>query len=69
MDSIYDIGGTNGKDQSREKIIIRTSIVGIAANLCLAGFKAVIGLMCNSIVIVLDADTQTSPKGNHHSDE
>ena len=47
MDSIYDIGGTNGKDQSREKIIIRTSIVGIAANLCLAGFKAVIGLMCN----------------------
>ena len=64
MDSIYDIGGASGKDQSRERIIIRTSIVGIAANLCLAGFKAVIGLMCNSIVIVLDAVNNITDAGS-----
>ena len=40
---------------TREKTIIRTSIIGIIANVFLAGFKAVIGLMTNSIAIVLDA--------------
>lgn len=39
----------------RKKIIVRTSAVGIAANVLLAGFKAVIGLLSNSIAIVLDA--------------
>ena len=43
------------KGLSREKTIIRTSIIGIIANVFLAGFKAVIGLMTNSIAIVLDA--------------
>ena len=41
--------------QSRDKIIIRTSIVGIIANVFLAGFKAVIGLITGSIAIVMDA--------------
>ncbi|MBO4289606.1 MAG: cation diffusion facilitator family transporter, partial [Lachnospiraceae bacterium] len=41
--------------QSRDKVIVRTSIMGIAANLLLSGFKAVIGLLANSIAIVLDA--------------
>ena len=40
---------------SREKTIVKTSIIGIIANVFLAGFKAVIGLMTNSIAIVLDA--------------
>ena len=43
------------KDNDRGKIIIRTSIIGIVANVFLAAFKAVIGLMSNSIAIVLDA--------------
>ena len=43
------------KDISRDKVIIRTSVIGIVANAFLAGFKAVIGLLSNSIAIVLDA--------------
>lgn len=39
----------------REKVIIRTSILGIGANLVLVAFKAVIGLITNSIAILLDA--------------
>ena len=45
---------------SREKTIIKTSIIGIIANVFLAGFKAVIGLMTNSIAIVLDAVNNVS---------
>lgn len=44
-----------GEENSREKIIVRTSIIGIAANVFLASFKAVIGVMSNSIAITLDA--------------
>ena len=40
---------------NREQIIVRTSIIGILANLFLAGFKAVVGLAAGSIAIVLDA--------------
>lgn len=40
---------------SRDKKIIRTSIIGILANIFLAGFKAVVGLTSNSIAIVMDA--------------
>ena len=39
----------------RGRIIIRTSVIGILANLFLAGFKAAVGLLSNSIAIVLDA--------------
>ena len=39
----------------REKVIIKTSIKGIIANVFLATFKAVIGILSNSIAIVLDA--------------
>ena len=49
---------------SREKIIIRTSAIGIAANVFLAAFKAVIGLMTNSIAIVLDAVNNISDAGS-----
>lgn len=40
---------------TRDKTIIRTSIVGILANLFLVAFKAIIGLTANSIAIVMDA--------------
>ena len=49
---------------SREKTIIKTSVIGIIANVFLAGFKAVIGLMTNSIAIVLDAVNNISDAGS-----
>ena len=39
----------------REKTIIRTSLIGIGANIFLAAFKAFVGLLSNSIAIILDA--------------
>lgn len=41
--------------QSRDAGIVRTSVLGIVANVLLAAFKAAIGLAANSIAIVLDA--------------
>lgn len=52
------------KETSREKTIVKTSIIGIIANVFLAGFKAVIGLMTNSIAIVLDAVNNISDAGS-----
>lgn len=40
---------------NREKIIVKTSIIGIIANVLLATFKALVGLLSSSIAIVLDA--------------
>ena len=51
-------------DVSREKTIVRTSIIGIIANVLLATFKAVIGLMSHSIAIVLDAVNNISDAGS-----
>ena len=39
----------------REKTIVKTSVIGIVTNLLLVGFKAFVGLMSNSIAIILDA--------------
>ena len=50
--------------QTREKIIIKTSLIGIIANVFLAAFKAVVGLMSNSIAIVLDAVNNISDAGS-----
>ena len=48
--------GTDGKKKNkREQIIIRTSIIGIAANLLLSGFKSAVGFITGSIAIILDA--------------
>ncbi len=49
---------------TREKTIIRTSIIGIIANVLLAAFKAVIGLVSNSIAIVMDAVNNISDAGS-----
>ena len=40
---------------SRSSQIIRTSVVGIAANVLLAAFKAAVGVISSSIAIVMDA--------------
>ena len=40
---------------NREKTIVRTSIIGILANVFLAAFKAVIGTITGSIAVTLDA--------------
>ena len=43
------------KTKSRDAVIVRTSIIGIIANVFLAAFKAFVGLASNSIAIVMDA--------------
>ena len=40
---------------SRDEVIVRTSAIGIVVNLLLAGFKAVVGILANSIAVTLDA--------------
>ncbi|MCR5596374.1 MAG: cation transporter, partial [Lachnospiraceae bacterium] len=45
----------NKTEQSRDSVIIRTSIIGILTNVFLAAFKAVIGIISNSIAVTLDA--------------
>ena len=40
---------------NREKVVIRTSIISIISNIVLAGFKAFVGILANSIAIISDA--------------
>ncbi|MBQ9518823.1 MAG: cation transporter, partial [Firmicutes bacterium] len=46
---------TREEKMDREKIIIRTSYIGIAVNVLLSVFKAAVGLLAGSLSIVLDA--------------
>ena len=57
-------GAEAPKEKSRDKIIVRTSIIGILANVALAAFKAVIGLITGSIAITLDAVNNISDAGS-----
>lgn len=41
--------------QDREKVIVRTSAIGIGTNVLLAGFKAAVGWISGSIAVTLDA--------------
>ena len=41
--------------QARNVLIVRTSVIGIVVNILLAAMKAVVGLLSNSIAVVLDA--------------
>lgn len=43
------------EDMNRKKEIIRTSVVGIVANVLLTAFKAVVGVLAGSIAIIMDA--------------
>ena len=40
---------------NREKTIVKTSVLGIVTNLLLVAFKAFVGLVSNSIAVILDA--------------
>ena len=40
---------------NRAQLIIRTSVIGIVANVLLAAFKAVFGILASSVAIVMDA--------------
>ncbi|MBR3402367.1 MAG: cation transporter [Parasporobacterium sp.] len=41
--------------ENRDKVVVRTSILGIIANVFLAAFKAAIGILSNSIAVILDS--------------
>ena len=59
MGRVEKVSDNNSKQMrtevSRDTVIVRTSIVGILVNLLLVAFKATIGLLSNSIAIILDA--------------
>ena len=57
-----DISADN--DVSREGVIVRTSVIGIIANVFLSIFKVTVGLMTHSIAIVLDAVNNISDAGS-----
>ncbi len=61
----YKLQNSEDKNSiSRDKIIVRTSVIGIIANVMLAAFKAVIGILSNSIAIVMDAVNNISDAGS-----
>ena len=64
MKGLSELEAKAGRETSREKTIVRTSIIGIIANVFLAAFKAAVGLMTNSIAIVLDAVNNISDAGS-----
>jgi cation diffusion facilitator family transporter len=41
--------------KSRDSVIVRTSIIGIVANVMLGAFKIAVGLIANAFTVVLDA--------------
>ena len=55
MSDIARTEDLNVDEVSREKTIVKTSIIGILANVFLAAFKAFVGFTSNSIAIVMDA--------------
>ncbi|MBE6726501.1 MAG: cation transporter [Ruminococcaceae bacterium] len=42
-------------EANRDRVIVRTSVIGILANVLLAAFKAGIGILSHSIAVILDA--------------
>lgn len=42
-------------NKNREKTVVKTSVISIVSNIVLAGFKAFVGLLANSIAIMSDA--------------
>ena len=64
MNEVFGQAKIDEGGASREKTIVRTSIIGIVANVFLAAFKAAVGLMSHSIAIVLDAVNNISDAGS-----
>ena len=50
-----DIDSVTQLQNDRDKVIIKTSVICIMANVLLAVFKAAVGLLSNSIAVILDA--------------
>ncbi len=50
------------KNDERDKKVIKTSMIGIFANVFLAVFKAVVGLMSNSFDVVISFDAPDRSK-------
>ena len=48
-------GGPGMPDAERDRIIFKTGLTGILANLLLSAFKAAVGMLSHSIAVVLDA--------------
>lgn len=40
---------------SRDRVIVRTSVIGILVNVLLAAFKALVGVLSNSVAVLMDA--------------
>lgn len=53
MSKDLSISGMSG--MARDKVIIRTSLIGVLSNVMLAAFKVVIGILSHSIAVILDA--------------
>ena len=49
---------------SRDKIVVRTSIIAIITNVFLAAFKMLVGLFSNSIAIIMDAVNNITDAGS-----
>ena len=64
MEKPQEMKHFEGKDPSRERTIVKTSVIGIVANVFLAAFKAIIGMLTHSIAIVLDAVNNISDAGS-----
>ena len=64
MKDLLARGGAEPQDESRDKVIVRASVVGIVGNVVLAAFKAVVGALSGSIAIVLDAVNNLSDAGS-----
>lgn len=46
--------GVNGAKVERERLIVKSSIIGIVGNMLLVVFKLIVGFVSNSIAIILD---------------
>ncbi len=64
MKKIIESGENGENAAAREAVIVRTSVIGIVANVFLALFKAAVGLFTHSIAIVLDAVNNLSDAGS-----
>ena len=70
QESSQEMGADRNTEQALEgaalrgRIIVRTSVIGILANVFLAAFKAVIGILSGSIAIVLDAVNNITDAGS-----
>ena len=60
MSEISEKSDVRDLREDREKTIVRTSMIGIGANLVLAGFKAVVGMAVHSVAVITDAANNLS---------